>query len=718
MTVSESARTSLSTPAPAAPRGASPVGGGRLAIGVLVALALSWLIPLAAYAAHATIVLPFVFLALVASLLRAGRTVLDRLVLAFALTAGAMCVAGLLFSAWPWGLHPVPVSGLGFSVLVLVAALLRRRPELPRLGTLPDLLTVGLTGVITFLTLWPYLGRGLVGRISLIAVAEDLGRHFALYDGIRTAGGYTFMHRPDLKAGLTDDLTAYPQGSHFAMGLFDNFWRAGTGAGSGQEAMNHFVYFYAATFVLMIFAVMWSMRWVAGTALSPWRYLVLASAAAAYLYFGDGMAMFLRGFPSEFAGLALLAILVAVVARPLSRLREQLCVLASLTIALSFTYYLFLPLAGAMLLVWLIGYRKQLLERRLLTAVVAVITAVGALIVPVVNWKYASKSEAVNAAGGISPTNRHLLMLLVFLVGLGLASRYAWRHPVRRRVILWMLGAVGIVALMFLYQTAVIGETSYYYEKLLHQLFVVALVCLGATWLVVPRYQPGYFRPGRRPRPAFANAWTAVPLALAVTVTIACNANPDRYVWRKPGKDYSWGVSYFLKGMDHPKLARAVLAAVQAQPDPDGKATILQMRNDWEANYYGTLWVDVMQRNLGVAWPVKPPLGTQESPAALKDRITRQFPGTPIRVMTNDPVTLDTVQRIRRDRPELGLDVLFSNPTRCGYRFEPVAAPAPGKEPAPVPVIPFPANGCKSKAKSPAPVQVPVTNPTNNPDRE
>ncbi|WP_424640005.1 hypothetical protein [Embleya sp. AB8] len=703
MTVSDSARATASPFGPVASPGPPSSRGSRRARGpllLLAALAASWLVPIAAYAAHAAVVMPVLFLGLVASLLRSGRTVLDRLVLAFGLTAGATCLAGLLFSVWPWGLQPVPIAGVGFTAVTLAAAATRRRPAVPRLVSAADSITLAAGVVVTALTVFPYLGRGLVGRLSMVAVAEDLGRHFALYDNIRSAGGYTFLNRSETRTGLTDELFGYPQGSHFGMSLFDNFLRSSTAAGSGTTALNHFVYFYAATFVFFVFAVVWSLRWIAGPALSTWRYLVVASAAAAYLYFGDGMAMFLRGFPSEFVGLGLLALLVAITARPLSRLREQMCLAAALTTALSFTYYLFLPLAGVLLLVWAIGNRKPLLAQPFWTFATVLVTAVGALYLPIVN-RSAAKSDALNAGGGISPTNRHLLVLLVFLVVLGLCSRSAWRHPVRRMAILWMAGASGIVALMFLYQSAIMGETSYYYEKLLHQLFVVGLVCLGGTWFVAPRWRPGHFA-GRTHRAApFTRPIPALVVALSLVAAIALNANPDRDVWRKPPRDLSWGVGYFTKKMDHPRLAQLVLKTIQAQPNPQGHATIVQMKNDWQANYYGTLWVDVLSRNLGTAWQAKPTYGTQETPEQLTRRIVVKFPRLPIRVVTDDPEILATVQNLRRDRPDLRLDVLFSNPTRCTYDFKAQPVLKPGELAAAVPRIPFPANGCKSPQDAP-----------------
>ena len=84
-------------PAPSAPRRRFPY----LLAGALVA---AWLVPLATDALAIDWVLPLLLWVSVASLLRAGRTVLDRLMIALGFLVGAAPVAGLDISYWPWGL--------------------------------------------------------------------------------------------------------------------------------------------------------------------------------------------------------------------------------------------------------------------------------------------------------------------------------------------------------------------------------------------------------------------------------------------------------------------------------------------------------------------------------------------------------------------------------------------------------------------------------------
>src|SRR2546423_13641426 len=93
---------------------------------VAVGLVCAWVVPVLTHVLRVDWVLPPLVVLAVAALLRSGRTLLDRLVLAFALLLGATCAAGLLIRVWPWGLHPVPVAGVAFTRLGGIAVALRR----------------------------------------------------------------------------------------------------------------------------------------------------------------------------------------------------------------------------------------------------------------------------------------------------------------------------------------------------------------------------------------------------------------------------------------------------------------------------------------------------------------------------------------------------------------------------------------------------------------
>jgi hypothetical protein len=112
----------------------------------------------------------------------------------------------------------------------------------------------------------------------------------------------------------------------------------------------------------------------------------------------------------------------------------------------------------------------------------------------------------------------------------------------------------------------------------------------------------------------------------------------------------------------------------------------MQIKGDWQANYFGSLWLGMLSRDYGRAWPAWTPLGRQEKPDALKEWLTKKAP-LRIRVFTNDPDTYRAVQELRRDRPDLGVELMWSSPVRCAYRFTAVPAPAPGVPVAP-PAVP------------------------------
>src|SRR3954452_16538806 len=96
----------------------STVSLGRRLGWLAAALAGCWLVPFLAHLAGADPVVAVAVWLATASLLRIGDTVVDRLVVAFAALAAAVCSAGLLLALWPPHLAPVPVGGTALSALV------------------------------------------------------------------------------------------------------------------------------------------------------------------------------------------------------------------------------------------------------------------------------------------------------------------------------------------------------------------------------------------------------------------------------------------------------------------------------------------------------------------------------------------------------------------------------------------------------------------------
>src|SRR5256885_4747433 len=168
-------------------------GGRRYLLVVAAAGAGAWLVPLTTHALSIDWVLPVAMWLSVASLLRGGRTILDRLVIAAAILLAVVPTAGLLISVWPWGLEPVPTAGFGFTALVVIAAVLRPAPPLPLAPRHPDPVTVGLGLLALVAVFWPYRHADKAGRFALVAPGGDLASHFSLYDAMRDVGGARFL---------------------------------------------------------------------------------------------------------------------------------------------------------------------------------------------------------------------------------------------------------------------------------------------------------------------------------------------------------------------------------------------------------------------------------------------------------------------------------------------------------------------------------------------
>src|SRR2546423_12211288 len=114
-----------------APVAAAPAPPRRPWRPVAVLVVLAWAVPGTAQLLGIDWLLPPLVLVATASLLRVGRTLLDRLMLALCLLLGGTCAAGLPLSVWPWRLPPGPGAILAPAVLAGPAALPGRPPPVP-----------------------------------------------------------------------------------------------------------------------------------------------------------------------------------------------------------------------------------------------------------------------------------------------------------------------------------------------------------------------------------------------------------------------------------------------------------------------------------------------------------------------------------------------------------------------------------------------------------
>jgi hypothetical protein len=626
---------------PAAP----PAGPSRRLVALAVALAASWAVPALTHLLRVDWLLPALLLVATAALLRTGRTLLDRLICAVVLLFAGTCAVGLLLSVWPWHLHPVAVAGLGFTILTGLAALTGRRPVLPWRRHRPaDLITLGYTALAAAVALYPLLRRDLAGRLAMFMHVEDFSRHVMIYDTIRVEGGYLFLHKADaITHTYEPGFLSYPQGSHFVAALLENFAESSATPGSPLTWVGDVIWWHLAGFVVMCLAVLWAAQRVAGPAVRPWLALGLGGLVAAYLLFGDPITIYSRGYPQEVSSLVLIAVLTAVAIRPLPGDREQIVLVGALLTGISFSYYLFLPVAVVIAAGWLVGYRRRILPRWRFTLGVALVSGALALVIPLEN-RAADPGTVLLQSGQAVTVNTAPLWVI------GLACAVALALLARRRRI---VGPVGLVALLAVagfsvavdrYQTSNHGN-PYFWFKALHESIIVVLVCSGALAAAL-RVPPKLVRAPR---------WRLAAPAVAAAVVLAAFG----YFGSGSATTMSQGRAY-LTGRTAEKIAagRNTLAVYRWYPQPDGKVIVVLMGGAWP-QFLTTLYVGILHHQYApaeeFAQHIRPWTGTHPLPE-IEDQLAAS--SRPVRVISDDSGTLSELRRFATTLPAGKLEVV------------------------------------------------------------
>jgi hypothetical protein len=620
-------------------RTAPPVGptaGARRRVAVLVgALAAAWLVPWTTHLVGVDWLLVPAVAVGVAGLLRGGRGVLDRLVLASALVVVATLVAALGFSVWPWHLHPVALGGLGLSVPVIVSAGLGRPWRLPR-WVRSDTLVAVPAGLFAAAMCWPFARRDLADRLALMLAGEDGTRHFVMYDTVRRVGGYLFLHRAEaVGAALNVDLT-YPPGAHLLTAVLDNLVTSSAGVGDAAAGLERFLWYQVGAYAVLGLAVLWAARRVAGPAATVPSFAPVAGAVVAYLLFGDMITAFLYGYLPEILGLAFLAVLVALAARPLARTREQVAVVTALVVAIGFTYYVVLPVAGVVVLAHAWWHRRRLRRHPWFTAALVALGAPLALLVWWINTEDQSADLLVQRFG-ILPVRLGPVLALGLLVVAAGAAR-SWRRSATARVTAVAgLVVVAVTAAIALVQLSLVGHTVYFFHKFLHAVVVVLLVGLGG---VVP---PLAGRLDRHRRPAAlvaAAALAALPVAALGGFTLNASVN----------RGGSWGVAYLRGTEGETGAARAAVRAFREVPPAPGP--VLVFYPDGRADVHASMSLAALRRSYGTNWPAFQWLQHEYTMDRLPDYL-RAHPGA--QVITTNPDVLATARTLP---PELGLSIV------------------------------------------------------------
>lgn len=474
-----------------APRGAA------LALRWAGLVAAAWALPLLTQLVHVDWLLPIVLLLGTASVLRAGHGLVDRLMFATILLCGAALAGGLLFSVWPWHLSPVPVAGSGLTALVVVALATGRRPQLPTRLLGSDAIILGTAAFAGALLYRPLFSRSLVGRLPLIAIAEDRSAHFNLFDTIHRIGGFTFMHPAQARVYIVPPTeTVYPQGSHYLYALLDVFLRSTTDAGPSVAAFNRYFLFLTGGYAFLVLSVAWGARWVAGPALAGWRRALICTIAGTVAAVGALPALVVAGFDSEILGLAFLALAVAVTVRPAGGTRQYVLLVGAAVIALAYSYNPFMVLVGVAAVAALVVYRARLRADWLFVTVTAVVSgAIALLPTAVATLSGFDAGGQLQAGGSAIPLARSSVAGLVLVTLAVLVTRAGRRSPVWRVMVAQLVACSAVVGAFGLYQHHKLGNSGYYFEKELTGIFVIGLVGVGAC---------GHFFKAARRSPASA----------------------------------------------------------------------------------------------------------------------------------------------------------------------------------------------------------------------
>lgn len=565
---------------------------------VLLLIAGAWLLPLATHALGIDIVLPVVMLLGVASLLRAGGTVLDRLMLAGALLLGGLLVGGVLFSLWPWGLEPVPVAGTVLTVLVVTGAVSGRGPRLPRRVLGSDLLVVGSGAAAWLVVAWPTLGAGFREQLPFFAVNRtgDRLRHYSMFDAVHHIGGYTFFDvsaaEPYLSPGFAEQ---YPNGTSYFYALTDIFARSTTDPGGSNAEFQRYYWYTVAGYALLVAAVVWAARWVAGPMLGGWRRAFVLAAVGAFLATGIMLSLFWQGFDSEVLGLLMLVLGTAALVRYPDRPGEQALVVAAAAVGVAFTYPLYLASFGLGALFVVALHRRRLRPAwRRVTAVAAVGSAVALVAVAAPHFAGSlDESDHVLVDGVILPFPRTVMLAFGALLVVAYGLRRIRRSPALAAMGGQLVAGAVVVAGIALYQWVTVGKTSYYLEKVVHAWVVLVLMGAGAVGLLL-RGEALREAVGGGVRGQARRAGTAVVAAgAAVLVAGGLSWGSPLFVWGRPGADTTWG-TLWAKGMILSSDGRELRTMDRAGMLGDGVPTLVVASPGGWDNAITTMQVAVM----------------------------------------------------------------------------------------------------------------------------
>ncbi|WP_407837162.1 hypothetical protein ACE1OC_13080 [Streptomyces sp. DSM 116496] len=482
------------------------------------AVGLSWALPLLLDATGLDVVLIPVLVLAIASLIRVGGGLLDRLVVSAFLLCGAVMAFGLLFSVWPWGLAPVPGAGFLLTVVSVCGWLSGRRPHIPLRLRGTDALVLGTFGVVWHYMHHPLADKSITERLAFFVTSEDRMGHFSYFDGIHHVGGYNFLHQEAAKTFMmTPSEAVYPQGTHFLLAWIDVLVKSSTDGGPAAEMMNRYLLYVIGAYALLCAVLVWAARWIGGPRLRGWRAAAVCATVMAVMLIGSMSTLVERGFDSEIVGLLFLAVGLALLVRPAMGRAEFALVAVAGLVTVTFVYNLYGALLGLGLAAVLVVHRRRFAPRRgLLLTVLAGGTLLAGLpsIFSVLTKLDVSKTS--NLAGPMVVPDRPVLIGCALAALLAASLRANRRTATGQMVLVLVLGAMAMLTLFGVYQTKTIGYLSYYFEKLAAAGLVISLISLGLVGLLLTPGQQAEGSPRRRRVERLLQSGLAAVTALAL----------------------------------------------------------------------------------------------------------------------------------------------------------------------------------------------------------
>ncbi|MFF1950105.1 hypothetical protein [Kitasatospora herbaricolor] len=532
-------------------------GGPRRWLVLAAALAFSWLVPLGLNLVRLDVVLIPVLVLAIASLIRVGGGLLDRLVVAAFILCGAVMALGLLLSLWPWGLQPVPGVGLFLSVISLSGWLARRRPSLPWRVRGSDLLVLGTAAVVWHYVHHPLVGKSAADRIAYFATAEDRMGHFSYFDGIHHVGGYAFLHQEAARTYMMTPAEAvYPQGTHFLLAWIDVLVKSSTDGGAALGMMNRYLLYVMAAYALFCAALVWAARWVGGPRLRGWRAAAVCATVLSVMLSGSMAFLVEKGFDSETVGLLFLTVALALLLRPAMGRVEFAVVAVAALVSVTFVYNLYGILVGIALLAALVVHRRRFaVRRRLLIGVLAGGVVVAGLPTVFSVLTKLDVAKTSNLAGPMVIPDRPVLIGCTLLGLVAAALPVNRRTATGRTVLAVLLGATLVMAVFGFWQKHTIGYLSYYFEKLAAGGLVISLISLGMVGLMLQPAERTRTSPIRRRAGSLALSAVVTAAALSMFAGVQWGVPSG---WSKPSAWYDSPMVKWSKGEAKSDMGPAV----------------------------------------------------------------------------------------------------------------------------------------------------------------